>query len=139
MVPPTKESSSDDLSGISNFDDSSDEDSAHAMDDEDDVDEVAPTVGDYVLVGFAGKSKGYYYIGVVTKVDGDEFEVKFMRKCCTDSNEGDLTFTFKTTDECSFPKEDVSRKLPLPFTVGGTARRELRFIFPYNLDNWQIG
>lgn len=39
-----------------------------------------PKVNNYVLVKFDGKTKEYYYIGIVMKKFQDEFLIKFMKK-----------------------------------------------------------
>lgn len=147
MFPPidSSSSSSDDLSesDILRDDNSTDEEGLSELsnnddDDHDGVNDVMYSVGDYVLVQFAGKSKIHYYVGVIENTDGDELEGSFMRKGKTDPFLGKPMFFFKFKDECSFPKEDVVRKLPKPTTVGGTARKAKHFVFPCSLDMWHI-
>ena len=53
----------------------------------------------------------------------------FFRKGNGEVYHSKQTFVFNNEDECCFPQEDMLMKLPQPKTVGGTARREMQFIF----------
>jgi len=93
-------------------------------------------VGDFVVVNFKGKSRNYHYIGLLERIEGDDLECKFLRR--GKAGYGKPTFTFKEKDEGFFPRYDVIAKLPKPHRVGGTARRSQQFVFPCNLDKWNI-
>ena len=42
------------------------------------------------------------------------------------------------SDEGVIPRGDVLKKLPTPQKLGGTARREQKFIFPCSIDKWDV-
>lgn len=88
-------------------------------------------MGDFAVVNFKGKSRNYRYIGLLEKFEGNDLECKFLRS-------GKPTFTFKEKDEGFFPRCDVIEKLPKLHRVGVTARRSQQFVFPCNLDRWNI-
>ena len=86
-------------------------------DDEDD--------GDFVV----GKTKTYNYIGRVENIEGQDVTAKFLMQT-KQSVEGKPAFMFKEKDEGIIPREDVLQKLPTPQKLGGTARREGKYLFP---------
>ncbi len=106
-------------------------------DDDDDVDKDL-SAGDFVIVSFAGKTKSYNYVGLVEKVEGADISAKFLRQSCKKSVDGKPIFTFKENDEGVIPRGDVLKKLPTPQKLGGTARREQKFIFPCSIDKWDV-
>jgi len=91
-------------------------------------------VGDYVVVKFVGKSKEYFYIGIIDTIDDMEFEGRFMRKV----NNKAQTFVFKAGDKSSFEKDDILVKLPKPCVVGGTRRKAHQLKFPIDLTMWSL-
>ncbi len=52
--------------------------------------------------------------------------------------DGKPIFTFKENDEGVIPRGDVLKKLPTPQKLGGTARREQKFIFPCSIDSGML-
>ena len=54
------------------------------------------------------------------------------------SVDGKPIFTFKDNDEGVFPRGDVVKRLPTPKKLGGTARREEKFIFPCSINKWNV-
>jgi len=112
--------------------------------DEDDGDKDL-SAGDFVIVSFAGKTKSYNYVGLVEKVEGAEISAKFLRQSCPVKVKfvlprslcGKPIFTFKENDGV-IPRVDVLKKLPTPQKLGGTARREQKFIFPCRIDKWNV-
>lgn len=48
------------------------------------------------------------------------------------------TFAFRENDVADVPKSHVVKKLPQPKRPGGTTRREQLFIFPCNLQGWNV-
>ena len=77
---------------------------------------VHPVPGDYVLVSFKPTGKA---------------------KCKVDHTTGQSTFIFKEDDESSFPESDIVKILPLPY-VTGTSSRQKKFVFPINLNRWNL-
>lgn len=116
--------------------DTTDYDSSDVQNDDDGDKDVS--AGDFVIVSFAGKTKSYNYIGLVEKVEGADISAKFLRKSCKKSKDGKPIFTFKENDEGVIPINDVLKKLPTPQKLGGTARREHKFIFPCSIDKWDV-
>ena len=113
VQPPTIENE-DDLSCRSS---SSDE--AEIM--EFDVLPKEPSVGDYVLTEFQGKTKLIYYVGEVIK-DKDGYgdtEVSFMRRV---KNSDKFAFP-EIPDEASVNETDVKMILPQPKQFGSTKRQ----------------
>ncbi len=106
-------------------------------DDDDDGDKDL-SAGDFVIVSFAGKTKSYNYVGLVEKVEGADISAKFLRQSCKKSVDGKPIFTFKENDEGVIPRGDVLKKLPTPQKLGGTARREQKFIYPCSIDKWDV-
>ncbi|KAA0721776.1 hypothetical protein E1301_Tti014251 [Triplophysa tibetana] len=106
-------------------------------DDNDDGDKDL-SAGDFVIVSFAGKTKSYNYVGLVEKVEGGDISAKFLRQSCKKSVDGKSIFTFKENDEGVIPRGDVLKKLPTPHKLGGTARREQKFIFPCSIEKWDV-
>ena len=102
---------------------------------------VHPVPGDYVLVCFkpTGKANSRFYIGLVESIDDEtsECEAKFLKKCKVDHITGKPRFIFKEDDECSFPESDIIKILPLP-CVTGTTSRQKKFVFPINLNRWNV-
>ena len=76
--------------------------------------------------------------GLVEKVDDADISAKFLRQSCKRSVDGKPIFTFKDNDEGVIPRGDVLKKLPTPKKLGGTARREEKFIFPCSIDKWNV-
>lgn len=103
-----------------------DEESSH---DESEIDESeffemveSVNVDDYVLVQFMGKVKPLYYVGVVTKCEGQDVTVNFMKR-------GKLQFIFpQAKDESIIQVNSIKKILPSP-----TVRRghfTFQVIFP---------
>ena len=115
--------------------DTTDESSDGQNDDDDDKDLSAV---DFVIVSFAGKTATYTYIGLVEKVDDADISAKFLRQSCKRSVDGKPIFTFKDNDEGVIPRGDVLKRLPTPKKLGGTARREEKFISPCSINKWNV-
>ena len=102
---------------------------------------VHPVPGDYVLVCFkpTGKANPRFYIGLVESIDEEtgECEAKFSKKCKVDHITGKPTFIFKEDDECSFPESDIIKILALPYVTETTSRQN-KFVFPINLNRWNV-
>ena len=102
---------------------------------------VHPVPGDYVLVCFkpTGKANPRFYIGLVKSIDEEtgECEAKFLKNCEVDPITGQPTFIFKKDDECSFPESDIIKILPLPYITRTTSRQK-KFVFPINLNRWNM-
>ncbi|KAI3361678.1 hypothetical protein L3Q82_001944 [Scortum barcoo] len=113
-----------------------DYDSSDVQNDDDDGNKDL-SAGDFVIVNFAGKNKSYNYVGLVEKVDGADISAKFLRRSKR-SLDGKPIFSFKENDEGVISREDVRKKLPTPQKLGGTARREQKFIFPCSIDKWDV-
>ncbi|KAK9977146.1 hypothetical protein ABG768_018967 [Culter alburnus] len=97
------------------------------------------SVGDFVIVNFATKHRSVRYIGMVKKVEDDEILAQFLRRIQGNTKEWERpTFAIKENDVAHFPKSDVVKKLPQPKRPGGTTRREQLFIFPCNLQGWNV-
>lgn len=118
------------------FDDTSEPESSNDERSESDISDLL--VGDFVIVNFASKDRSYLYIGLVESLEGNEVSARFLRRIPRSTGREKPTFAFKEKDEASFPLSDVLTKLPQPQKAGGTARREQQFIFPCNLDDWNI-
>ncbi|KAL2086177.1 hypothetical protein ACEWY4_017236 [Coilia grayii] len=146
VIKPTKpkkkvvvSNSSEDSDISIPLNDTTDYDSSDVQNDDDDDDgDKDLSAGDFVIVNFAGKTKSYNYIGLVEKVDGADISAKFLRRSSKKSLDGKPIFTFKENDEGVIPREDVRKKLPTPKKLGGTARREQKFIFPCSIDKWDV-
>jgi len=117
--------------------DTTDYESSDVQNDDDDGDKDL-SAGDFVIVSFAGKTKSYNYVGLVQKVEGADISAKFLRQSYKKSGDGKPIFTFKENDEGVIPRGDVLKKLPTPQKLGGTARREQKFIFPCSIDKWDV-
>lgn len=100
--------------------------------------EKEKSAGDFVIVNFAGKNRSYNYIALVEKVEGADISAKFLRRSRGSSVDGKPTFAFKENDEGLIPRGDVLEKLPKLQKLGGTARREQKFIFPCSIDKWDV-
>lgn len=61
---------------------------------------------------------------------------KFLKQSCKRSVDRKPIFTFRENDEVVIPRGDVLKKLPTPQKLGGTARREHKFIFLCSIDKW---
>lgn len=96
------------------------------------------SVGDFVIVQFAAKRRSLQYIGMVEKLEDGDVSARFLRKIRGSTAKEKPTFAFKENDVALFPQSDVLKKLPQPHRAGGTARREQHFIFPCNLDKWNV-
>ncbi len=118
--------------------DTTDYESSDVQNDDDDDGDKDLSAGDFVIVSFAGKTKSYNYVGLVEKVEGADISAKFLRQSCKKSVDGKPIFTFKENDEGVIPRGDVLKKLPTPQNLGGTARREQKFIFPGSIDKWDV-
>lgn len=130
------ESSSEESDVAIPFDDTSEHESSSDERSEPDVSDLV--VGDFVIVKFASKCRSHHYIGLVDSLTGNEVSARFLRRIRGITGSKKPTFAFKEKDEASFPRSDVLKKLPQPQKAGGTARREQQFIFPCNLDSWNI-
>ncbi|CAK6961691.1 uncharacterized protein LOC119495270 isoform X3 [Scomber scombrus] len=104
-----------------------------------DEEDLTLNVGDFVVAKFAGEKKPHHYIGLVEKLDHIELEARFLQRSrTTHGSEKMPTFTFKEKDEAVIPREDVVKKLPQPFSVGGTSGRKRQLVFSCNLKQWNI-
>jgi len=130
------ESSSEESDVAIPFDDTSEHESSSDERSEPDVSDLV--VGDFVIVKFASKCRSHHYIGLVDSLAGNEVSARFLRRIRGITDSKKPTFAFKEKDEASFPRSDVLKKLPQPQKAGGTARREQQFIFPCDLDSWNI-
>ncbi|XP_026019298.1 uncharacterized protein LOC113019676 [Astatotilapia calliptera] len=130
------ESSSEESDVPIPFEDTSEYESSSDERSEPDVSDLV--VGDFVIVRFASKSRSHHYIGLVDSFADNEVSARFLRRIRGITSSKKPTFVFKENDEASFPRKDVLKKLPQPQQAGGTARREQQFIFPCNLDHWNI-
>lgn len=90
------------------------------------------SASDFVIVSFADKTTTYNYVGLVEKVDDADISAKFLRQSCKRWMESPSSH-LKT-----IPRGDVLRKLPTPKNLGGTARREEKFIFPCSIDKGNV-
>ena len=93
--------------------------------------------GDFVVVRFVGKTKTYNYIGRVKNIEGQDVTAKFLMQT-KQSVEGKPAFMFKEKDEGMIPREDVLQKLPTPQKLGGTARREGKYVLPCCIEKWDV-
>lgn len=137
-IPIPIESSSDesDVPMAIPYDDESECESS--SDEGSEPDSTDLSVGDFVIVHFAAKRRSLQYIGMVEKVDEGEVSARFLRRIRGSTAKEKPTFAFKEDDVALFPQSDVLKKLPQPRRAGGTARREHLFIFPCNLDKWNV-
>ncbi len=131
-------SSSEESDILIPLNDTTDYESSDVQNDDDDDGDKDLSAGDFVIVSFAGKTKSYNYVGLVEKVEGADISAKFLRQSCKKSVDGKHIFTFKENDEGVIPRGDVLKKLPTPQKLGGTARREQKFIFPCSIDKWDV-
>lgn len=69
-------------------------------------------------------------LGYLRKFSEDELEARFLKRGRVSPKLDKPTFTFKSMDEGTSPREDVVKKLPRPITVGATARWEKQLVFP---------
>lgn len=89
--------------------------------------------GDFVIAKFATKSTVRYYVGHVLQKNGNDYEIKFLRRK-NNSN----TFTFPLVDDISsIERSDIVQKLPKPQTQG-TARSSSLYKFKLNFRGWNI-
>ena len=94
------------------------------------IDENLIKVDDFVIVGFEGKPAPYFYIGCIKEVDEDECSAKFMRQGkCSEKFGGSSMFYLKENDCCTFPRDKIVKKLPVPLKLGGTAQRKKNIYF----------
>ena len=123
---------------------SSEEDDIEYDDESDSVslseETIEPSLGDYVIVLVAGKSRALKYIARIDDYDDcdGEFEGVFLHKVNSkiipgQKNQG-LTFIVNEGDAASFAPDDIVLKLPNPVAVGGSARtsNQLRFDFDFS-------
>lgn len=97
------------------------------------------SVGDFAIINFATKHRSLRYIGMVAKVQDDEILAQFLRRIQGNTKEWERpTFAIKENDVAHVPRSDVVKKLPQPKRPGGTTRREQLFIFPCNLQGWNV-
>lgn len=97
------------------------------------------SVGDFVMVNFPTKHRIVRYTGMVEKVEDDEISMQFLRRIRGNTKAWERpTFAFRENDVADVPKSDVVKKLPQPKRPGGTTRREQLFIFPCNLQGWNV-
>lgn len=129
-----EEESSSNESGTTVLNDCTDDESSEESSD-DDLKILA--VGDFVVVEYAGKAKSKTY-RLLEKVSEDELQARFLKRGRVCPMLEKPTFTLKSMDEGTFPREDVLKKLPKPMTVGGTARREKQLVFPCSLEKWNV-
>lgn len=80
-----------------------------------------------------GKKQQKFFVGRVMEVNEDEDEVKtiFMRRLPA---KGNFVFVFPEADDiCEHDIQDIMLKLPVPVSVGRTARSSRQFKFPCSL------
>lgn len=118
--------------------DATDDESSDFQSDDDDDGDKDLSAGDFVIVKFAGKKSSYNYVGLVENVEGDELNAKFLKKSSKRSVDGEPIFTFRENDEGVIPRGDVLKILPTPQKLGGTARREHKFVFPCSIEKWDV-
>lgn len=91
-------------------------------------------VNGFVLVRFATKKTLKYYIGQVTEIhpQDDEYIVSFLRY-------QHKKFVFPLVPDIStIMKSDIEMRLPEPTNTGGTARMNNSFVFPIDLNNYNL-
>ncbi len=115
--------------------DTTDNESSDIQNDDDGDKDLS--AGDFVIMSFAGNTKSYNYVGLVEKFEGADIGAKFLRQSCK-SVDGKPIFTFKENYKGVMPRDDVLKKPPTPQKLGGTARREQKFIFPCSIDKWDV-
>lgn len=90
------------------------------------------TVGDFILTGIDGKRSGKtYYVASVLEINGDDLDVKFLKK--VEPNK------FVYTDEQAFvERQSVEIKLDQPVSCGGTKRQSEKLTFGVDLSAYKI-
>ena len=92
--------------------------------------------GDFVVLKVEGKSREVHYIARIDVVDGDEFEGIFLQKMSEKLQSEQSIFIINSSDQASFMRRDIVKKLPKPKIVGGSARRSCQLMFNCNLSKW---
>lgn len=121
--------------------------SMHLDDTDDDVDDFSqpeergsneyPREGDFVLAKFPGKRGIVYYVGKVLKDKNKDldYEVTYLRKYRSSKNK----FVYPIEPDIALLSEsDVELILPQPFQLGHTKRQNAAFVFPVNLNNYNV-
>lgn len=115
--------------------------SSSSSDHEEDVMEFSPltkepSLGDYVLIEFHGKTKLMYYVSVVTKAKDrfGDIEVSFMRRV---KNSNKFIFP-EIPDMSSVSVADVKMILPEPNKFGATKRQNSYLSFEVKFGNINV-
>ena len=114
------------------FDDDSDN-SLNLGEDEEDLGSRPIELGDFILVGLAGKKSGkHFYAAKVLKEYPDELGVKFLK--CVEMSKFVLT-----EEESCVLKSEVVTRLGKPSISGGTSRLAERLKFGVDLSVYKMG
>lgn len=97
------------------------------------LDDQNINIDDYLLVKFPTKKDIKYYVGIVTGLDGDEYEVKFLRR------KESYGFHFPDLDDiATVLRIDVVSKLPQPSNFKATSRLSSFVKFDVNFGNLNV-
>lgn len=106
----------------------------------DDISDDELMGGDFVVVNIHGmKGTTQRYVTRVDVIDGDEIEGIFMKRIRghkpTESKQG---FILDHSDEASFDKKDIVVTLPAHKFVSGRLRKSNQFVFPCDLERFNL-
>lgn len=92
-------------------------------------------IGDFVLVKYKGKKFFQYFVGCVESINGNDFEVSFLKR-----NIGN-TFYYPSQQEVdTIPKTDIEKILPKPKPAGNSERCTFLLIFQgVDFTNYKMG
>ena len=90
---------------------------------------------DFVVVKVEGKSREVRYIAQVDTIDGDEFEVTFLKKVPQIIRYVPL-FIINKSDIAAFQRNDVIAKLPEPVKNTGSTKKCNQLVFPIDITHW---
>ncbi|XP_015910948.1 uncharacterized protein [Parasteatoda tepidariorum] len=90
-------------------------------------------VGDFVLAKFTTKSSFVHYIGCVTKENGDDLTLNFLRR----SDPCSFSFIYPQIEDVATVSQGDIIKLPHPNISGGTERVALKIKFDCDISKYQ--
>lgn len=98
-----------------------------------DKQEETLNVQDFVLVKIASKKTIKFYIALITEINSDVINVRYLKK-----NKLSGKFLFGEEKIYELPREDIIFKIGKPHYVGGTARQSQEMAFDIDLTMYNV-